>query len=294
MLPKIATKLIVSSAVLSITTMTPSIVSATETETTTAYSALTSELSQTRTCMTPAVPGLEIPEGIPSVPKGIDVEKIAPAPDEILNILLDHCKANNNIADLARSFDAMAKIYDEHNQSNDAEVCYLIAIQLLHQTLGKNDPELATEFERLSIHYAHTGMGELARKANLQAVQIFKANGKEFAVELAVIDHNQAWLELYAGRTSTAEKYLHKCLKLLQTTLGQRDALVGIVSCSLADLYIYSGQLVKAQQLLKSALSILPESEETDELCAHAQANYDVISNRLRHSHEKLVHGQLK
>lgn len=214
-------------------------------------------------------------------------------PEEKLQYLLDQCTNSADIEQLANSFDAVAKLYEEQLDHRNAEVCYLLAIRLMNMCLPKNSPKLAIEYERLAVHYSHVDQGELARIANLKALKIYKANGREFAVEQAVIEHNQAWLELYAGKNSAAEYYLKHCLVLLKSVLGSEHPLVGLVSSSLGELYMYDGNFAGAEKLLKSALEILPETSEMEEVTRYVRSNYDLVLEHLGRHGEKVVRGQI-
>ncbi|MBS2004644.1 MAG: hypothetical protein JST44_24255 [Cyanobacteria bacterium SZAS LIN-5] len=215
-------------------------------------------------------------------------------PEDKLQDLLDQCTTSADIEKLANSFDAVAKLYEQELDHRNAEVCYLVAIRLMNMCLPKNSPKLAVEYERLAVHYSHVDQGELARIANLKALKIYKANGREFAVEQAVIEHNQAWLELYAGKNSAAEYYLKHCLVLLKSVLGSEHPLVGLVSSSLGELYMYNGNFQAAEKLLKNALEILPENSDMEEVNRYVRTNYNLVLERLGKHGEKVVHGQIK
>ncbi|HEY9732553.1 MAG TPA: tetratricopeptide repeat protein [Drouetiella sp.] len=215
-------------------------------------------------------------------------------PEEKLQTLLDQCTTPDDVERLAKSFDAVAKIYEDKSDHNNAEVCYLMAIRLKRMYLPKTSPELAAEYERLAAHYSLVDQGDKARNANLKALQIYKANGNQFAVELAVIEHNQAWLELYSGRNNAAEHYLKHCLKLLKSALGQNHELVGLISSSLGELYMCDGNLAGAEKLFRTALEILPRTPEADEVSDYVRNNYALVQERLGKKSEQIVHGQIK
>lgn len=221
-------------------------------------------------------------------------EMIIGKPEEKLQFLLDQCTTSDDVERLAKSFDAVAKLYEDKQDHSNAEVCYLLAIRLMNMYLPKNSPKLAAEYERLAAHYSLIDQAEKARTANLKALQIYKSNGNEYVVERAVIEHNQAWLELYAGRNNVAERYLKHCLKLLKGALGQNHELVGLISSSLGELYMCDGNLAGAEKLFRSALNILPQSAQTDEVSDYIRNNYALVQERLGRKSEKIVHGQIK
>ncbi len=160
--------------------------------------------------------------------------------------------------------------------------------------LPKNSPELATEYCRLSAHYSQLGKGELARATNLEALQIYKSNGQKYAIELAVTEHNQAWLELYVGRKKAAAIYLKDCLRLLKTVLGGDHLLIGLMSSSLGEVYMFDGNFHGAEKLFKRALKILPQYAGTEEVTKYVHSNYAMIVERLGRRGEKVVHGRIK
>ena len=241
----------------------------------------------------PSSPSLVIP---PLAPKETHVqqEMIFGKPEEKLRYLIDACASIEDVIRLARSFDAVAKLYDEQNEHDGAEKCYMVAIRLMKLYLPKNSPELATEYCRLSAHYSQLGQGELARAANFEALQIFRANGQEYTIELAVTEHNQAWLELYVGRKKAAEMYLKDCLKLLKTVLGADHLLIGLMSSSLGEVYMFNSNFHGAEKLFKSALLILPRYTGTEEVTKYVYSNYATVLDRLGRKSEKVVHGRIK
>lgn len=215
-------------------------------------------------------------------------------PQDKLQYLLDQCTTPDDIEKLATSFDAVAKLYEDKADHQNAEVCYLMAIRLMNMCLPKNSPKLAVEYERLAVHYSKIEQGELARTANLKALKIYKANGPEYAVEQAVLEHNQAWLELYAGKNRTAEHYLKHCLSLLKSVLGADHPLVGLVCSSLGELYMYDGNYEGAEKLLRESMEILPQTSDMEDVIKYVHSNYALVQERLGKTGEKVVHGQIK
>lgn len=215
-------------------------------------------------------------------------------PEQKLQYLLDQCGSLDDIKELAKSFDAVAKLYDEQSNHSDAEICYFVAIRLMNLYLPIRAPELAVEYARLSAHYCLANQGELARQANLVAIQIYKANIPECAVELAITEHNQAWLELYVGRRKAAEHYLSQCLKLLKSTLGEKHLLVGLISSSLGELYMSDGNFEGAERLISTALEILPQYADTEEVTNFVRSNYALVLERLGTKSEKVVRAKIK
>ena len=215
-------------------------------------------------------------------------------PAEKLQYLLDQCSSVDDIKELAKSFDAVAKLYDDQANHADAEICYFVAIRLMNLYLPPNDPALATEYARLSAHYGQSNQGQLARQANLRALRIYQANNDEYVLELAVTEYNQAWLELYVGKRKTAEFYLKHCLKLLKSALGERHVLVGLISNSLGELYMVDENFVAAKKQLRSALDILPQNADTEEVTKYIRSNYALVLQKLRTKSEKIVQGQIK
>ena len=220
-------------------------------------------------------------------------EMIMVKPEEKLQYLLDQCNSLDDIEEMAKSFDAVAKLYDDQSNYVDAEICYFVAIRLMSLCLPPNAPALATEYTRLSAHYGQTNQGQLARLSNLKALRIFQANN-ECVLELAVTEYNQAWLELYVGKRNSAEYYLKHCLKLLKSALGERHLLVGLISNSLAELYMVDENFVGAEKQLRSALEILPLNADTEEVSKYVRSNYTMVLQRLRTKSEKVVRGQIK
>lgn len=241
----------------------------------------------------PSSPSLVIPRMAPNETH-VEREMFFGKPEEQLRYLLDTCASIEDVIRLARSFDAVAKLYDEQDEHDGAEKCYMVAIRLMKLYLPKNSPELATEYCRLSAHYSQLGQGELARATNLQALQIFKSNGQEYNIELAVTEHNQAWLELYVGRKKAAEMYLKDCLKLLKTVLGADHLLIGLMSSSLGEVYMFDGNFHGAEKLFKTALGILPQYTGTEEVTKYVNSNYAMVVDRLGRKSEKVVHGRIK
>lgn len=241
----------------------------------------------------PASPSLAIPPMEPSQTQ-VRKEMIFGKPEEKLRYLLDACASFEDVIRLARSFDAVAKLYDEQDEHDGAEKCYMVAIRLMKLCLPKNSPELASEYCKLSEHYSQLGQGELARATNLEALQIFKSKGEEYAIELAVTEHNQAWLELYVGRKKAAEWYLKDCLKLLKTVLGPDHLLIGLISSSLGEIYMFDGNFNGAEKLFKSALEILPRYSDTEEVTKYVTSNYALVVERLGRRGEKVVHGRIR
>lgn len=241
----------------------------------------------------PIIPPLSIPALDPELIQSCD-EMVIGKPQEKLEYLLNFCKSSEEVDRLAKSFDAAAKLFEEQHEPRDAEVCYLIAIRLMRKCLPANSIALAEEYERLAVFYSTVEQGEMARIANLRALQIYRANGRDFAIEQAILEHNQAWLELYVGKKNAAEGYLKHCLILLRSALGENHFLVGMTSNSLGEVYMCNGKFVAAEKFLKAALKIIPQTAGMDEVTNYVQENYNLVLQRLGRKSEMVVRGKIK
>ncbi len=210
-------------------------------------------------------------------------ELLVGTPEEKVNYMFSHCRSVEDVKNLSRGLEEIAKDYDAKGSFNKAEIAYLLALQILKVTLPKNDPAIGLEYERLAAHYALCGEGELARRNNLKALEILKVHSREYAVELALVLHNQSWLELYEGNESRAEKYLQESLSIIKRELGEKHQLVGLFANSLAEIYMEQGAYRKAEPYLQMALQIVPLTPDTKEIAEQIRSNYVSV---LRKNHK--------
>ena len=210
-------------------------------------------------------------------------ELLVGTPEEKVNYMFSHCNSEEDVKNLSRGLEEIAKNYDAKGNFNRAEIAYLLALQILKTTLTKNDHAIVLVYERLAEHYALCGEGALARRNNLKALEILKVHSREYAIELAVVLHNQSWLELYEGNESRAEKYLLESLSIVKRELGEKHQLVGLLASSLAEIYMEQGAYRKAEPYLQLALQIVPLTPSTKELSEQIRSNYACV---LRKNHK--------
>lgn len=210
-------------------------------------------------------------------------EILRDAPEEKLEYMINHYNSAEDIRNIARGFQQLAKSFDKQCRPNDAEVGYLFAISLLERVSTKNDPEVGLVYERLAGHYAMTGAGILAKKANSKALSILRLHPSEYAIELALVLHNQAWLELYDRKSTKAERCLQESIELLKTQLGEHHLLVGLITNALGELYLEQDDFKKAEPYLKSALEIVQQTSDSKEILNAIKSNYVLV---LRKNHK--------
>ncbi len=204
-------------------------------------------------------------------------------PEEKLNYMIRNARSVKDLRTLARSLDELAQLYDDQSRYSEAELGYLLTIEILQKIQLKDDPELGLEYERLASHYVKCGDLERAGKANFKALTILRKHANEDPIELAIVLHNQAWLESSTRTMSKAKRYLFESLKMLKQQFGSNHLMVGMAANALAEFYMKEGELGKAEQYFEMALEIVPQSSVPKEITSTIMSNYVLV---LRKNHK--------
>ncbi len=204
--------------------------------------------------------GLGAPAQTPEADIDTGAELLRGTAEEKLLYMYNHCTSVSGVSRLAKGFQQLARTYDEEGRTLEAEMAYLLAIQFLERTFPSSDPDIGIAYEQLASHYATLNERELARKANSKALAVLRRNRVSYAVELAVVLHNEAWLDIQDHKYRKAEIYLRESLALVKEKLGSSHLLVGIFTDSLGDLYIQCDDYKRAEGCLKDALDIVQKN----------------------------------
>ncbi|HEY9732572.1 MAG TPA: tetratricopeptide repeat protein [Drouetiella sp.] len=224
-----------------------------------------------------------------------DGDQLRGTPEEKLEYMYNHCKTSEDVRRLARGFQQLANTYDADKKTLNAELAYLLAIRFLESAFPSCDPDIGVAYEQLAGHYAALGEHAMARKANYKAVSILRRNSSDYAVELAVALHNEAWLDMQEHRLNRAEASLNESMKLAKEKLGKTHLLVGMLANSLGDLYIQRNDFIRAEPFLKEALEILRKNPGNLKLQQVIKENYiSVLKVNHKYSAAKQVQENLR
>lgn len=201
--------------------------------------------------------GVGAPAGVPEADIDTGGDLLRGTPEEKLMYLYNHCNSASSLRRLARGFQSLASTYDEGNRSVEAELAYLLAIRFLERGFPSSDPDIGLAYEQLAGHYASLNERVLARKANAKALAVLRRHRVNYAVELAITLHNEAWLDIQDHRYSKAETCLREGLVLAKEKLGGSHILVGLLTNALGDLYVHCDDYKRAEGFFKEALEIV-------------------------------------
>lgn len=224
-----------------------------------------------------------------------DGDQLRGTPEEKLEYMYNHCKTSEDVRRLARGFQQLANTYDADKRTLNAELAYLLAIRFLESALPASDPDIGVAYEQLAGHYASLGQHAMARKANNKAVSILRHNHDDYAVELAVALHNEAWLDMQEHRYTRAETYLRESMALVREKLGNSHLLIGMLANSLGDLYIERNDYIHAEPFLKEALEIMRKNPGNQKLQQVIKENYiSVLKINHKYSAAKQVQDNVR
>jgi tetratricopeptide (TPR) repeat protein len=212
-------------------------------------------------------------------------------PEEKLLYVIKTAKSRDDSEMLARGLDRLAQLYDEQNRYAEAELYYLLAIHTLQRAYKKDDLEIGLEYESLTTHYVKCNDLQLAQRANLKALTILRKHESDNPIQLAIVLHNEAWLEGSIGKTDNAENYLLESLDMLKRQFGANHLMVGIAANALAELYVRNSDYHRAEQYLQMALEIVPQSLDTKSITKRMMSNYALV---LRKNHKYSAASQIE
>lgn len=197
--------------------------------------------------------------------------------EEKLEFMYNHCKTLDDVRRLARGFEQLGNSYDAASRSLNAELSFLLAIRFLESAFPNCDPDIGLAYEQLAGHYAALNEHALAKKANSRALSILRRNRANYAVELAVALHNEAWLDMQEHRFGKVEAYLKEGIAIAKEKLGNSHLLVGMLTNSLGAYYLERDDYVRAEPLIQEAFEIVKRNPGNEKLQKILKENYIAV-----------------
>lgn len=195
---------------------------------------------------------------------------------------------NGDHDNMVIALDALGELYDSHSRFAEAEFCYLAAIKAVKMRYGQTSPETASAYARLSAHYVVAQLYDKAEKANAKAIRILSSSKDPDEFKLAIMYHNQAWLETGYSSFRSAEQHYKQSVSLLNQVLGPSHLMVALTLNNLGKLYKLQSKYSEAETAFAKTYEIFSIQIPNEETFKSFLKNYaDVLHNVGKHSKAK-------
>ena len=149
---------------------------------------------------------------------------------------------------------SLGKTYAAKAEYKAAEKCYLCALTLLEDTLGKNSREVPMVLNNLADLYYVSAENAAVEELYRRALAIHERD--QLNIEVVHSLNGMALLHNDAGETAQAEKLLERAIAIQDKTLRREHPYTATLLVNKAILYTEAGRLTEAKELLDRAAYI--------------------------------------
>lgn len=182
------------------------------------------------------------------------------------------------------ALDSLGEFYDSNSRTAEAEFCYLAALKSIKDHYGTASAELAYAYGRISGHYVLAHDYNAALKANIKAIRILNALRNPDQFKLAILHHNQAWLEAGYSSFRAAEQHYNRSIVLFNETIGPDHLMVGLSLNNLGNVYLVQKKYDEAEKAFAQAYKILLSQKVGEATMRRLYRNYaDVLHKVGKH-----------
>lgn len=144
----------------------------------------------------------------------------------------------------------------ERIQYHDVEAQYLLALQMLQDTLGKEDSDVAKILHNLALYYREQGQYSRAEELFRKAWRIRERELGKQHIHTAASLHQLGWIYNRLARYELAEKYLKRALEIRLKELPHEHQWIASSYNELGSLYRHTAQYDEAKKFLEDAFDI--------------------------------------
>ena len=188
---------------------------------------------------------------------------------------------------LAPSLDGLAKIYTYEHRFQEAELLFQQSLSVVQRAMGERNPTYAISLQNLAMMHRLAGNSERAEPLLRKAAAIFEESLGPRQPYLAMIWSEQGIIALEARKYSVATLYLQRAHELSNETFGPNNLRTVFAKSNLALVYLHSGKLERAKQMLLEVLAVQRTSSDiAPEEMARTLTNFAELSMMLHETKE--------
>jgi len=160
----------------------------------------------------------------------------------------------------AKTLNNLAWAYDLHGYFDVAEIFYQRSIELKKLACGQKSIELISTLENLTSLYLYNGKHRQSEKILWEMIDIVRIHPEPWCFREAVYLSQIAEINVKLGKLAEAESRYFECIAFIERTFPRDHPNLGRAFANIADYYMQSGKLRRAEFYYKRAYAVLKKA----------------------------------